>query len=286
MGTTERNALSVNGFVVAALLVLLTLGAIAAATSDTPGGVIAAMAVAAGVAIGMSGFLINQPNHAKVVILFGRYVGTVARDGFWWTVPLTVKRTISLRIRNFDSDSLKVNDAAGNPVEIASVINWQVVDSAKAVFDVDDYASFVQIQTEAAVRHVASAYPYESYEDDDPSLRANADEVTATLQQELQERLRVAGVAVLDTRLRRLAYAPEIAQEMLRRQQASAVVAARYLIVEGAVGMVQHALNMLNEQDIVELDEEKKAAMVSNLLVVLCSERGTQPVVNSGTLYT
>ena len=285
MATAERTAFAVNGLLMG--LVVLALGGVAAAavTTDTAPGVVAGIVLAVVGVVLLSGFFINQPNHAKVVILFGRYVGTVARDGFWWTVPLTDKRTVSLRIRNFDSDSLKVNDAAGNPVEIAAVINWQVVDTSKAVFDVDDYMSFVHIQTEAAVRHVASEYPYESY-DDALSLRTNADEVTATLQNELQERLRVAGVAVLDTRLRRLAYAPEIAQEMLRRQQASAVVAARYLIVEGAVGMVQHALTMLNEQEIVELDEEKKAAMVSNLLVVLCSERGTQPVVNSGSLYT
>ena len=190
-----------------------------------------------------------------------------------------------MRIQTFDSDTLKVNDAVGNPVEIASVINWQVTDTAKAVFDMEDYEGFVHIQTEAAVRHVASEYPYDDYEAGQLSLRANSDEVTATLQKELQERLHMAGVTILDTRLRRLAYAPEIAEEMLRRQQASAVVAARQLIVEGAVGMVETALDMLAEKQVVTLDEERKAAMVSNLLVVLCSDRGAQPVVNSGSLY-
>lgn len=231
------------------------------------------------------GFFLVKPNQSKVLVQFGKYVGTVRDEGLYWTWPWRIRKTYSLRIRTFDSDSLKVNDAVGNPIEIASVINWQVADTAKAAFDVDDYESFVYIQTEASVRHVASEYPYDDYETGQLSLRANADEVTATLQQELQQRLAVAGVTVLDTRLRRLAYAPEIAGEMLRRQQANAVVAARQLIVEGAVGMVDHALQMLNEQNIVQLDEERKAAMVSNLLVVLCSDRGAQPVVNSGSLY-
>lgn len=231
------------------------------------------------------GFYVVQPNESKVLVLVGRYVGTVRRNGFFWANPFLSRQTVSLRIRNQDSDILKVNDAAGNPVEIAAVINWQVVDTAKALFDVEAFEGFVGIQTETAVRHVASEYPYDNYEDDGLSLRANADQVALTLQSELQDRLRVAGVEVLDTRLRRLAYAPEIAGEMLKRQQASAVVAARKLIVEGAVGMVDHALQMLSEQEIVDLDEERKAAMVSNLLVVLCSDRGAQPVVNSGSLY-
>ena len=233
------------------------------------------------VAIGL-GFIIVQPNKSVVLTLFGKYRGTVRTNGFYWANPLLLKRYISLRIRNFDSDVLKVNDAAGNPVEIAAVITWQVVDTAKAVFDVESYESFVEIQTETAVRHVASEFPYDDYDSDRVSLRGNADEVTQTLQHELQERLQLAGVSVLDTRLRRLAYAPEIAGEMLRRQQADAIVAARRRIVEGAVGMVEQ---MLSEHEIVELDEERKAAMVSNLLVVLCSDRGAQPVVNSGSLY-
>jgi regulator of protease activity HflC (stomatin/prohibitin superfamily) len=232
------------------------------------------------------GFFLVKPNHSKVLLQFGKYVGTVREEGFHWTWPWRVRKTVSLRIRTFDSDTLKVNDAVGNPVEIASVINWLVVDTAKATFDIDDYENYVFIQTEAAVRHVASEYPYDNWDDETQlSLRANADEVTATLQAELQERLQVAGVTVLDTRLRRLAYAPEIAGEMLRRQQATAVVAARRRIVEGAVLMVEHALEMLSSQQIVQLDEERKAAMVSNLLVVLCSDRGAQPVVNSSSLY-
>ena len=236
-------------------------------------------------AVGVVGFFIVQPNHAAALVFFGNYAGTVRASGFHWTNPFNSRRKISLRIRNLDSDVLKVNDAVGNPVEIAAVITWQVVDTANALFDVEDYESFVHIQTETAVRHVASEYPYDDYTEGQPSLRANADDVAATLQKELQERLKVAGVEVIDTRLRRLAYAPEIAGEMLRRQQASAVVAARSLMVEGAVGMVKHALTMLAEESIVELDEERKAQMVSNLLVVLVSDKGAQPVVNSGTLY-
>jgi hypothetical protein len=231
------------------------------------------------------GLFIVDPNESKVMVLFGNYRGTVRANGLHWANPLYSRQTVSLRIRNQDSDVLKVNDAAGNPVEIAAVINWQIVDTGKALFDVEEFEGFVSIQTETAVRHVASEYPYDNYDDEGLSLRANADQVALTLQNELQDRLEVAGVAVLDTRLRRLAYAPEIAGEMLKRQQASAVVAARQLIVEGAVGMVDHALQMLSEQNIVELDEERKAAMVSNLLVVLCSDRGAQPVVNSGSLY-
>ncbi len=263
------------GLVIAGLAVPTeSLGGLAAGT---------VMVIVAGVMA--RGFFVVQPNESKVLVLFGRYAGTVRQNGAFWANPLLGRTTVSLRIRNQDSDVLKVNDAAGNPVEIAAVINWQIVDTSKALFDVESFESFVSIQTETAVRHVASEYPYDNYEDDGLSLRANADQVALTLQSELQDRLTVAGIQVLDTRLRRLAYAPEIAGEMLKRQQASAVVAARYLIVEGAVGMVDHALRMLSEHDIVELDEERKAAMVSNLLVVLCSDRGAQPVVNSGSLY-
>jgi regulator of protease activity HflC (stomatin/prohibitin superfamily) len=262
----------------------------AAATGDDSAALGWALFVASLIGLGilivaLNGFFLLQPNQAAVVTLLGRYRGTVRRDGWWWVNPLMKRQKVSLRVRTFDSDVLKVNDAVGNPIEIASVINWQVADTAKAVFDVDDYEAFVEIQTEAAVRHVASEYPYDDYEAGQLSLRANADEVTSTLQTELQERLQVVGVRVLDTRLRRLAYAPEIAGEMLRRQQANAVVAARQMIVVGAVGMVEHALDLLSERGVVELDEERKAAMVSNLLVVLCSDRGAQPVVNSGTLY-
>ncbi len=233
----------------------------------------------------LTGFAVVQPNQSRVVILFGRYLGTVRRNGWVWTWPLTNKRTVSLRVQNFESSVIKVNDAAGNPVEIAAVIVWRVVDTARAVFNVEKYDEFVRLQTETAVRHVASLFPYDSYETGQRSLRANADEVMKSLHDELQGQLDSAGVEVVRTQLRRLAYAPEIAADMLRRQQAEAVVAARTTIVAGAVGMVQLALNRLSEQRIVELDEERKAAMVSNLLVVLCGEQRAQPVVNAGTLY-
>jgi regulator of protease activity HflC (stomatin/prohibitin superfamily) len=290
---TERQVHVFSGWTMVAwevVTVLFLLGFAAAAVSADDAArtvwIVLAVLSALKALAGGAGFFIVKPNHSKVLVQFGRYVGTVREDGFHWTWPWRIRKTVSLRIRTFDSDTLKVNDAVGNPVEIASVINWQVTDTAKATFDVDDYENFVFIQTEASVRHVASEYPYDNWDDETQfSLRANADEVTATLQAELQERLQAAGVGVLDTRLRRLAYAPEIAGEMLRRQQASAVVAARRRIVEGAVLMVDHALQMLNENQIVQLDEERKAQMVSNLLVVLCSDRGAQPVVNSGSLY-
>jgi regulator of protease activity HflC (stomatin/prohibitin superfamily) len=290
IGTTEREARVLPGaramVVEIGLFLLTALLVLAAIVAEAwPLAVLAGLAFIA-FGLGANGFFINQPNQAKVLTFFGRYAGTIATDGFWFVNPLTVRKRVSLRIHNFDSDILKVNDAVGNPVEIAAVINWQVMNTAKAIFDDEDYESFVQIQTEAAVRHVASEYPYDDYEEGQLSLRANSDEVTNTLQVELQQRLSVVGVTVLGTSLRRLAYAPEIAQEMLRRQQANAVVAARERIVEGAVGMVDNALRLLSENDIVELDEERKAAMVSNLLVVLCSDRGAQPVVNSGSLYT
>ncbi len=242
--------------------------------------------VAAVAGIAATGFVVIQPNQAAVVTFLGSYLGTVHTSGFAWTWPLTLRRIVSLRVQNFDSQILKVNDAVGNPVEVAAVIVWRVVDTAKAVFDVENYEEFVKIQTETAVRHMASLYPYDSYEDGVPSLRANADAVTDSLHRELQEHLQQAGVEVLGTQLRRLAYAPEIAGDMLRRQQAEAVVAARARIVEGAVGMVDMALEMLSRKNIVQLDEERKAAMVSNLLVVLCGESRAQPIVNAGTLYT
>jgi regulator of protease activity HflC (stomatin/prohibitin superfamily) len=236
-------------------------------------------------AIACTGFTIVQPNETKVVTFLGRYLGTIKRNGWGWTWPLTSRNTISQRIRNFDSEVLKVNDAVGNPIEVAAVVVWRVVDTARASFDVEDYEDFVRIQTETAVRHMTSLYPYDQYEPGQVSLRSHADEVTTSLNSELQEHLRQAGVEVLRTQLRRLAYAPEIASEMLRRQQAEAVVSARMRIVEGAVSMVEDALTRLSEQRIVDLDEEKKAAMVSNLLVVLCSDNHVQPVVNAGSLY-
>ena len=293
MATRDHKLPSIPG-IPAAVIWLLLAAAVAALllTSLTGGDAVSWTGVAGAAVLGLlllvalNGFLVVQPNQAKVAVFLGRYLGTVGRSGFHWVNPLTNRRNLSLRIRNLDTDVLKVNDANGNPIEISAVITWHVTDAAQAAFDVEDYMGFVDIQAETAVRHVASVFPYDSYEEGQESLRGAADRVIATLQGDLQERLDVAGVAVLDTRLRRLAYAPEIAADMLRRQQADAIVAARQRIVEGAVGMVDHALNSLNERGIVELDEERKAAMVSNLMVVLVSDRGAQPVVNSGSLYT
>ena len=230
------------------------------------------------------GFFINQPNQAKVMQLFGHYVGTTRDAGLRWANPFYTKRTISLRVRNFESTKLKVNDLDGSPIEIAAVVVWQVTNSAQACFQVDDYESFVHIQSEAALRALATSYPYDQHEGDQISLRSHSHEVAEQLQKEVQHKLEMAGVLVLDTRITHLAYAPEIAQAMLQRQQAGAIIAARQRIVEGAVGMVELALAQLSARGVVSLDPERKAAMVSNLLVVLCSER-TQPVINSGTLY-
>ena len=225
------------------------------------------------------------PGQARVVQLFGRYRGTIRDSGLQWVNPFTRRIAVSTRIRNQESAQAKVNDAEGNPIEIAAVVVWQVADTASAIYSVDDYTQFVTIQTETAVRHIASSYPYTSRREGELSLRDNADEITSRLSTEIAARVASAGVHIIESRLTRLSYAPEIAQAMLRQQQASAVVGARQRIVEGAVGMVQLALRRLQEEDVVELDEERKASMVSNLLVVLCSEQATQPVVNTGTLY-
>jgi regulator of protease activity HflC (stomatin/prohibitin superfamily) len=281
----EREAWKIQAWVVLVLLIVGALVTVALFVVAEPWSIALGIIGVIKILVMIPGFILNQPNMARTLTFFGRYIGSVRTDGWWFVNPLTLRRRVSLRIHNLDSDVLKVNDAVGNPVEIAAVVSWRVVDTAKAMFEIDDYASFLALQAEAAVRHVASEYPYDDYEEGQASLRANADEVTATLQRDLQDRLEVAGLQILDTRLRRLAYAPEIAGEMLRRQQANAVVAARQLIVVGAVGMVEHALELLSERGVVELDEERKAAMVSNLLVVLCSDRGAQPVVNSGSLY-
>jgi len=234
--------------------------------------------------LSFGGFMIVQPNESKVLILFGRYTGTVKDSGFWWVNPFTVKKHVTLRIRNFNSERLKVNDLHGNPIEIATVIVWRVVDSARAIFDVQNYEQFVAIQSETAIRSMASEYPYD-VDDDKPSLRGTPLEIAENLKNTLQTRLEVAGVEIIESRISHLAYAQEIAQAMLRRQQAQAVIAARAKIVEGAVGMVQMALTALSEQNIVKLDEDKKATMVNNLMVALVSETSTQPVINTGTLY-
>ncbi len=233
----------------------------------------------------LSGFYVVQPNEARVLVFFGRYIGSVREAGFWYSNPFAVKRHVSLRIRNFNSDRLKVNDLQGNPIEIAAVVVWRVVDSAKALFDVENYEGFVAIQSETAIRAMASRYPYDAHVEGQPSLRGNPDEVSETLRVQVQARLDVAGVEIQEARISHLAYAQEIAQAMLRRQQAEAIVAARQKIVEGAVGMVESALKMLSEQKVIELDTERKAAMINNLLVALVSEHEVQPVINAGSLY-
>jgi regulator of protease activity HflC (stomatin/prohibitin superfamily) len=240
-------------------------------------------AIVVGILI-LSGFQVLNPNEAAVVQFFGRYIGSVRKAGFHWVTPLTSRRKVTLRVRNFESNRLKVSDADGNPVEIAAVVVFRVTDSAKAVFAVDDHTHYVAVQAEAAVRHLATSYPYESHTEGRASLR-DSTVVSPALTNELRERVELAGVEVLESRVTHLAYAPEIAQAMLARQQASAVVAARSKIVEGAVGMVQGALDSLRELGVVTLDEERKAQMVANLLVVLCADRPAQPVVNTGTLY-
>jgi len=235
----------------------------------------------------LTGLIIVNPNESKVLTLFGKYVGTVKKDGFYWVNPFTVKRNISLKAYNLNGQQLKVNDKLGNPIEIAAVIVWQVTDTAKAVFAVENYLQYVNIQSEAAVRHLANGFAYDNLEDEsgEVTLRGGADQVSHMLEQELNERLDRAGIQVLEARISHLAYSPEIANAMLQRQQASAIIAARKQIVEGAVGMVEMALARLSEKNIVEFDEDRKAAMVSNLLVVLCGERAVSPVINTGTLY-
>lgn len=235
--------------------------------------------------IGVGLFMV-QPNEAKVLQLFGSYVGTATEPGLRWANPLYSKRPVSLRVRNFESGKLKVNDSAGNPIEIATIVVWRVVDSAEAVFEVDDYEEFVTIQSESALRNLATSYPYEEAEVGGESLRSDPVNIAEALKREIQARLQTAGVEVIEARISHLAYAPEIASAMLRRQQASAIIAAREQIVEGAVSMVQMALAKLENDNVIQLDEERKAAMVSNLLVVLCSDSEAQPVVNTGTLHT
>lgn len=237
------------------------------------------------IAIALKGFFIVQPNTVAVIQFFGRYVGVERNSGPRWANPLYTKKPVTLRVRNFESSKLKVNELGGSPIEIAAVVVWQVHDAAEAIFNVDNYENFVHVQTEAAVRQTATSHPYDSH-DGKVALRSHSTEVNGQLKEEIEERLAKAGVTVLEARVSHLAYAPEIAQAMLQRQQAEAIIAARTRIVEGAVSMVQMALDQLAEKGVVHLDEERKAAMVSNLLVVLCGERGTQPIVNTGSLYT
>jgi regulator of protease activity HflC (stomatin/prohibitin superfamily) len=245
---------------------------------------IAAAPIVVGVII-FSSLVIVQPGQTRVVRFFGSYVGTVRRTGLSWILPLTDRRNVSIRVRNFETNHLKVNDADGNPVEIASIVVWQVADTSRALYAVDDYLNFVRVQAESALRHVATTHPYDDPTESGVSLRGSTDVVAGELAEEVAQRVALAGVEIVEVRISHLAYAPEIAQAMLRRQQASAVVAARSRIVDGAVGMVEMALARLSERNIVDLDEERKAAMVSNLMVVLCGDQPASPVVNTGTLY-
>ncbi len=280
---------SVAGIPALVIHLLLVIGAIAVmvllARAGSPIG-IGVSVVVLGVLLGMfAGYYMVEPNQAAVLSLFGKYVGTVKTDGLRFNNPFYSVRKVSLRVRNFESGRLKVNELDGSPIEIAAVVVWRVVDSAEAVFNVDDYESFMHVQSEAALRAMATSYPYDQHTPDQIALRSHAAEVSEHLKQQLDERLTTAGIDVLEARISHLAYAPEIAQAMLQRQQANAVVAARARIVEGAVGMVQMALDELRSNGVIELDGERRAQMVSNLLVVLCSDRATTPVVNAGTLY-
>jgi SPFH domain / Band 7 family len=266
----------------AAVLIVFGVGGLSSGLRIVAGAVTVAL-----VLVG-PGFVVVQPNESRVLILFGRYVGTLTEARLWWVNPFTVfwRKTISLRVRNFQSERIKVNDASGNPIEIAAVVVWRVIDTAKTVFDVEDFEQFVTVQSETALRHLANQYPYDDYTQDTISLRGNADEVSNSLQTELQTRLHTAGIEVLEMRLTHLAYAPEIAEVMLRRQQAEAILAARKTMVAGAVGLVQMALAQLADSDLVELDPERKATMVANLMVVLSGDHSPTPVINTGSLYT
>jgi regulator of protease activity HflC (stomatin/prohibitin superfamily) len=276
----ERPARAINGWIGVLVLAACIAGAILLAGS---GWIVAPIVIGSLVATSL---VIVQPGHTKVVRFFGSYVGTVRRTGLWWILPLADRRSLSIRVRNFETNHLKVNDADGNPVEIAAIVVWQVADTSRAVYAVDDYLNFIQVQAESALRHVATIHPYDNPEDAGTSLRGSVDVVAEELAHEVAQRVTIAGLEIVEVRISHLAYASEIAQAMLRRQQANAVVAARSRIVEGAVGMVDLALARLDERGIVELDEERKAAMVSNLLVVLCGDQPASPVVNTGSLYT
>ena len=286
----ENPVRSLPGIPVLLALLLAVIAAVwlfVSAVSGTGGvpALLAAVALAIASLLVLVGLYMVEPNQAAVLTLFGRYVGTVKENGLRWNNPFFSKKKVSLRVRNFESGKLKVNELDGSPIEIASVIVWRVVDSAEAVFNVDDYESFVHIQSEAALRAMATSYPYDQHEDGQISLRSHPVEISDRLKEQLDERLTSAGVDVLEARISHLAYAPEIAQVMLQRQQANAVIAARTRIVAGAVGMVEMALAELEKSGTVKLDEERRAAMVSNLLVVLCGDRSTQPIVNTGSLY-
>jgi regulator of protease activity HflC (stomatin/prohibitin superfamily) len=283
VGIGERPAAMVTGWLGVAVLLGCVAGAVVAAQDSAGVWIVAPIVV---FFIAWSGLVIVPPGQSEVVQFFGSYVGSVRRPGLWWVLPLTRHRSVSVRVRNFETNRLKVNDSDGNPVEIAAIVVWQVADTAKAVYAVDDYPTFVSVQAESALRHVATGHPYDRTDAEGTSLRGSTDVVSGELAKEVAARVAIAGVEVVEVRISHLAYAAEIAQAMLRRQQANAVVAARSRIVEGAVGMVQMALARLSEEEVVELDEERRAAMVSNLMVVLCGDQPPSPVVNAGTLYS
>ncbi len=279
----EREAWAINGWLGVLVLAAAIAACVLLAKTSVKGLIVIPILVAVVIA---GSLVIVQPGQTKVVRFFGKYVGSVRRTGLSWILPLSDRRTVSIRVRNFETGHLKVNDADGNPVEIAAIVVWQVADTSRALYAVDDYLNFVRVQAESALRHVASTHPYDNSNEDGLSLRGSTDLVAAELAEEMAARVVIAGVEIVEVRVSHLAYSPEIAQAMLRRQQANAVVAARSRIVDGAVGMVELALDRLRERDIVDLDEERKAAMVSNLMVVLCSDQPASPVVNAGTLYS
>lgn len=278
----EKKAWTINGFIGVILILILVAGAVFFVVQEQ---VILTVLLAVVAAVLATGITIVQPNQSKVLTFFGKYMGTIRESGLFLTVPLTLKKKVSLRVRNFNSKKLKVNDVEGNPIEIAAVVVFRVVDTAKAVFDVDYYEEFVEIQSETAIRHVAGKYPYDTFIGEEVTLRGNADIVSDELTKNIQERLNVSGVEVLEARLTHLAYSTEIAQAMLQRQQASAIIAARQKIVEGAVGMARMAVEQLEADGTIDLDEERKVNMVNNLMVAIISDNGTQPVVNVGSLY-
>ncbi len=283
--TNEKTIRPINGYFMLFMCLILLFGGVAMIINTSSAWY--GLAIFLGIILAMGLVLVN-PNSSRVLLLFGKYVGTIKKNGLFWVNPLYSKRKISLRASNFDSERLKVNDKLGNPVMISTILVWRVTDTYKAAFDVDDYKNFVRVQTDAAVRKLASMYPYDNFADEgieeDITLRSSVNEVSEALEKEIQDRLEMAGIEVLEARIGYLAYAQEIANAMLKRQQATAIVAARHKIVEGAVSMVEMALDELNQKDVVDLDEERKAAMVSNLMVVLCSDKDAAPIVNTGTL--
>lgn len=291
MMINEKQGFSISGYVMALVLlgaVILELWLISSLHRPVNTGEILPIGLGVLIVFCFAGFFMVQPNQGKVLTLFGSYVGTVRKNGLRWTVPFFIRKAISLRVRNFESAKIKVNDNLGNPIEIATVVVWSVTDTAEAMFEVDDYESYVTIQSESALRNLASSYAYDPRDEEDSSnisLRSHPAEVSQNLRAEIQERLGKAGVTVHESRISHLAYAQEIASAMLQRQQATAIIAARNKIVEGAVGMVEMALERLKEKNVIELDEERKATMVSNLLVVLCADKSTQPVINAGSIY-